>query len=63
MMLYVKGDLAIGVMNLIPMRKKPCLVVREGNTITKVASFNSKETADWFMERFGKFIGCEEASE
>lgn len=59
-MLYVKGDLAIGKMNLIPMRKKPCLVVREGNTITKVASFNSEETAEWFMKKFGEFLGVEE---
>ena len=34
----------------MPYRKKPCLTVQKGNCIYKVASFNSEETADWFME-------------
>lgn len=62
-MLYVKGDLAIGKMSLPPARKKPCLVAREGNTVTKVASFNSEETAEWFMKKLGEFLGVEEADE
>lgn len=33
-----------------PGRKKPCLAVIIDNCIYKVASFNSEETADWFIE-------------
>lgn len=44
-----------------PYRKKPVLAVTEGNATYKVASFNSEETADWFltmMERmFNKDLG------
>ena len=32
-------------------RKKPCLYILEGNTMTKVASINSEETAEWFKEK------------
>ena len=35
----------------IPQRKKPCLMVKPDgeNVYYKVASFNSEETADWFL--------------
>lgn len=58
-MLYARGDIAIGKMSLYPARKKPCLVVKQGNEIIKVASFNSEDTADWFMEKFAQFLGIE----
>ena len=54
----MKGSVAIkingaevGVMHF-PYRKKPCLYVRfpEENAYYKVASFNSEEIADWFIE-------------
>jgi len=38
------------------MFKKPILVVQEGNCSTKVASFNSFETAEWFEEKVLKFF-------
>lgn len=41
-------DICISTM---PYRKKPCLCVKEGNTLTKVASFNNEETAKWFSEK------------
>lgn len=39
------------VVERIPQRKKPCLMVKpEGENIYyKVASFNSDDTADWFL--------------
>ena len=44
----------------MPYRKKPCLAVQIGNCIYKVASFNSEEVADWFIEQcedmFGKAV-------
>ena len=58
-MLYVNNtkDIGIGVMDMKPARKKPCLVVKTGNAVTKVASFNNEETANWFMVVLGEFLG------
>lgn len=50
--------LTIGV-STMPYRKKLCLVVEEGNTITKYATFNNEETAYEFMDLFCDFIGIE----
>ena len=41
----------------MPDRKKPCLAVQIGNCVYKVASFNSEETADWFIEQFEEMFG------
>lgn len=42
----------------IPQRKKPCLMVKPDgeNTYYKVASFNSEETADWFLMHMQKMF-------
>ena len=34
----------------LPNRKKPCLAVKIDNCFYKVASFDSEEQADWFIE-------------
>ena len=34
-------DIGIGIIDMKPARKKPCLVVRKGNQVIKVASFNN----------------------
>ena len=54
------GDrkLTIGV-STMPYRKKLCLVVEEGNTITKYATFNNEEAAYEFMDLFADFTGVE----
>ena len=44
-----KGGVKICVMHF-PYRKKPCLAVEIDNCLYKIASFNSEETADWFLE-------------
>lgn len=46
-----RNGIRIGVMHF-PYRKKPCLYVyiKDENCYYKVASFNSEETADWFIE-------------
>ena len=41
----------------LPYRKKPCLAVQIDNCIYKVASFNSEETADWFIEILEEMFG------
>ena len=56
----LNGDrkLTIGV-STMPYRKKLCLVVEEGNTLTKYATFNNEESAYAFMDLFADFIGVE----
>lgn len=43
----------------VPQRKKPCLMVKpnDENCFYKVASFNSEETADWFLTQMDKMFG------
>ena len=57
------AGIAIGTMSMAPMRKKPCLVVREGNKVTKVASFNNDEAAIWFLEKCRQFLELPEGAE
>lgn len=54
------GDrkLTIGVSEM-PYRKKLCLVVEEGNALTKYATFNNEEAAYMFMDLFADFMGVE----
>jgi hypothetical protein len=42
-------------------RKKPCLLVKpkDENCYYKVASFNSEETADWFLTQMSRMFGKE----
>ena len=56
----LNGDrkLTIGV-STMPYRKKLCLVVEEGNTLTKYATFNNEEAAYAFMDLFADFMGVE----
>ena len=51
-------NMTIGV-STMPYRKKLCLVVEEGNTLTKYATFNNEEAAYEFMDLFADFIGVE----
>jgi hypothetical protein len=50
--------LTIGV-STMPHRKMLCLVVEEGNTLTKYATFNNEEAAYAFMDLFCDFMGVE----
>ena len=50
--------LTIGI-SPMPYRKKLCLVVEEGNTLTKYATFNNEEAAYDFMDIFCDFMGVE----
>ena len=49
----------VTVEHLPGLRIKPCLMVRipGDNAIYKVASFNSEETADWFLAHMEKMFG------
>lgn len=48
----------IGVMDMSPARKKPCLVVIRGNKAIKYASFNNDMAADEFLDILTGFIGA-----
>ena len=52
------NKISIGV-STMPYRKKLCLVVERGNTLTKYATFNNEEAAYEFMDIFAEFIGAE----
>ena len=58
MIVYNNGTgLEIGA-SYMPYRTKPCLIVREGNTITKYATFNDLESAKRFLDVLADFIGA-----
>lgn len=50
--------LTIGI-STMPYRKKLCLVVEEGNALTKYATFNDEHAAYDFMDIFCDFMGVE----
>lgn len=53
-----KNDITICVSDM-SYRKKKCLCVECGNTLTKYATFNNDESADEFMKILAEFVGLE----
>ena len=55
----VLRDMTIHFFANYPMRKKPVIAVsfEDENAIYKVASFNSEETARWFLECLEERMG------
>lgn len=43
---------------MFPDRKKPCLCIKEGSSIVVYGTFNSKESAEKFMNKLGDFLGA-----
>ena len=56
---YSKGERGILVMK-IPGKKKPCLCVKKGNSISKVATFGSEEDVEVFMMYLKFLLGVDE---
>lgn len=54
-------DIQVGIEHM-PYRKKPCLYLykKDNNCHYKVASFNSEETADWFIKEIEKVLKKDE---
>ena len=50
-----RKGITIGV-DRMPYRKKLCLVIEEGNTETKYATFNNEEAAKEFMMKFAYMV-------
>lgn len=57
-MKFVRLDkpLALMISRNIPRRKKPSLMLVEGNVATKIASFNNEESAKEFEQFMAKFL-------
>ena len=54
------GDKRIGIYAMkMPGRKKKCLVIHQGNTYTKYATFNNNEAADEFIDILAKLLDCD----
>ena len=59
-MRYTMNGVEFVVSDFEPYRKKPCLFIAEGNTMTKLASFNNDEAAEVFNKNFQKMLGIKE---
>ena len=57
---YKRTGVEFVVSDFEPYRKKPCLFIAEGNTWTKLASFNNDEAAEMFNKKFQKMMEIEE---
>lgn len=57
-----KLDMTIGV-DVMPYRKKLCLVIQEGNCETKYATFNNDESAKEFMEKLAHMVNLDWSEE
>ena len=56
---YKKGDEHICVTH-IPERKKPVLMIGNEFVMTKMATFDSEETAEIFYDMLGRWLGVKE---
>lgn len=62
--MYVSdGNIHIGFEMFPDIRKKLCVVVREGNETTILRTFKNKECAVYFMDKLAGFIGAKEREE
>lgn len=56
------GKIKIGAY-MFPDRKKPCLCIEEGNSITVYGHFNSSVGAEDFISKLGQMVGAIEEKE
>lgn len=57
--MYVsKGNLHIGFEILPSIRKKPCIVVRQGNEIFTLGTFKNKEDAVFFVDKLAELTNA-----
>lgn len=56
------GKIKIGAY-MFPDRKKPCLCIEEGNSITVYGHFNTAEGAEKFISKLGQMVGAIEEKE
>lgn len=61
-MTFIKGDETIYICE-IKEYKKPVLMVGLGYIVHKIASFNSEEEADYFIDMLERWLGTEKHKE
>lgn len=60
--MYVSdGKIHIGYEMFPDIRKKPCIVVRQGNEIFTLGTFKDKECAVYFMDKLAELTGAKES--
>lgn len=49
---YITDDtISIGFQHFPDIRKKPCICVREGNSVTVLGTFRNEECAEFFIKK------------
>ena len=56
--LITDGTTEIGYLDL-PIRKKPCLCVKDKNTLKVYGTFTNKESAEEFIDKLADLVGAE----
>lgn len=54
------GDISIGYEEFPNIRKKPCIVVKEGNCCYVLGTFKNKDDAVFFMDRLATLFSLKE---
>ena len=60
--MYVSdGNISIGFEMFTDIRKKPCIVVEQGNTSYILGTFSNMENADFFIEKLAEMTSAKES--
>ena len=60
--MYVSdGNIHIGFEMFTDIRKKPCIVVREGNEIFTLGTFKNKDDAVFFVDKLAELTSAKES--
>lgn len=57
------GKISIGVEDFPDIRKKPCLCVREKNTVTVIGTLRNEDCAEFFIEKLQELTNAKEVAE
>lgn len=57
------GNISIGFEMFQDIRKKPCIVVREGNEIFTLGTFKNKDDAEFFVDKLAELTRAKECEE
>lgn len=62
--MYVSdGNISVGYEMFPDIRKKPCIVVREGNEIFTLGTFKNKDDAVFFVDKLAELTSAKESKE
>ena len=57
------GNISIGYEMLTDIRKKPCIVVKQGNTSYILGTFSNKDNADFFVDKLAELTRAKGSDE